>query len=183
MFLLCIMYYIESESNWATSRENLFMPYVNNKGADQPAHPCSLISAFIVRCLGSITPNCYIRNFKTLASLCLSEQAGLSHIWLQTLKTAFLVTWLNCIWYAWYAFKEPDQWMNYKTAWFETDLQLVERNMHLSKMFKSTFVWVIFMKKKPQTIQNCWSIWINSLSKCNSWHDFSQAYSSEKTPV
>ena len=31
----------------ATSWENLFMPYANNKGADQPAHPRSLISAFI----------------------------------------------------------------------------------------------------------------------------------------
>ena len=30
------------------------MPYANNKGADQPAHPRSLISAFVVRCLGSI---------------------------------------------------------------------------------------------------------------------------------
>ena len=30
------------------------MSYVNNKGADQPAHPCSLSSAFIVRCLDSI---------------------------------------------------------------------------------------------------------------------------------
>ena len=30
------------------------MPYANNKGADQPAHPCSLISAFVVRCLDSI---------------------------------------------------------------------------------------------------------------------------------
>ena len=39
---------------WATSWENLFMPYVNNKDADQPAHPCSLISAFIVHCLDSI---------------------------------------------------------------------------------------------------------------------------------
>ena len=28
--------------------------YVNNKGADQPAHPHSLISAFVVRCLDSI---------------------------------------------------------------------------------------------------------------------------------
>ena len=27
------------------------MPYANNKGADQPAHPLSLISTFIVRCL------------------------------------------------------------------------------------------------------------------------------------
>ena len=26
---------------------------VNNKGADQPAHPRSLISAFVVRCLDS----------------------------------------------------------------------------------------------------------------------------------
>ena len=39
---------------WATSWENLFMPYVNNKGAGQPVHPCSLISTFVVRCLDSI---------------------------------------------------------------------------------------------------------------------------------
>ena len=30
------------------------LPFANNKGADQPAHPCSLISASIVRCLGSV---------------------------------------------------------------------------------------------------------------------------------
>ena len=30
------------------------LPYANNKGADQPAHPHSVISAFIVRCLDSI---------------------------------------------------------------------------------------------------------------------------------
>ena len=28
--------------------------YANNKGADQPAHPRSLISAFVVRCKDSI---------------------------------------------------------------------------------------------------------------------------------
>ena len=27
------------------------MPYANNKGTDQPAHPRSLISTFVVRCL------------------------------------------------------------------------------------------------------------------------------------
>ena len=32
---------------WATSWENLFMSYANNKGADQPAHPRSLVSTFI----------------------------------------------------------------------------------------------------------------------------------------
>ena len=31
-----------------------FMSYANNKGADQPAHPRSLISAFVVRCLVSV---------------------------------------------------------------------------------------------------------------------------------
>ena len=30
------------------------MPYVNNKGADQPAHTCSLISTFVIRWLDSI---------------------------------------------------------------------------------------------------------------------------------
>ena len=30
------------------------MSYANNKGADQPAHPCSLISAFVVCYLDSI---------------------------------------------------------------------------------------------------------------------------------
>ena len=30
------------------------MSYTNNKGADQPAHPRNLISAFVVRCLDSI---------------------------------------------------------------------------------------------------------------------------------
>ena len=32
----------------------LIMSYANNKGADQPAHPRSLISAFVVHCLDSI---------------------------------------------------------------------------------------------------------------------------------
>ena len=32
------------------------LAYANNKGADQPAHPRSLISAFVVRCLDSTIP-------------------------------------------------------------------------------------------------------------------------------
>ena len=32
------------------------MPYANNKGADQPAHPLSLISTIVVCCLDSIIP-------------------------------------------------------------------------------------------------------------------------------
>ena len=55
---------------WASSWENLFMPYRNNKGADQPAHLRSLISTFVVCCLDSIISSFYIWYFKPLASLC-----------------------------------------------------------------------------------------------------------------
>ena len=40
----------------AMSWENLFMPYANNKGADQPAHLRSPTSTFVVPCLDSIIP-------------------------------------------------------------------------------------------------------------------------------
>ena len=32
----------------------MFMLYANNKGADQPVHPRSLIGTFVVDCLDSI---------------------------------------------------------------------------------------------------------------------------------
>ena len=38
----------------AGHEKTCLMSYVNNKGADQPAHQRSLISAFVVRCLDSI---------------------------------------------------------------------------------------------------------------------------------
>ena len=44
---------------WASLRENLSLGggggggFANNTGADQPAHPCSLISAFVIRFLES----------------------------------------------------------------------------------------------------------------------------------
>ena len=41
---------------WATSWENLFIKYANNKDVDQPAHLCSLISGSVVCCLDSIIP-------------------------------------------------------------------------------------------------------------------------------
>ena len=46
------------------------LSYANNKGADQLAHLRSLISTFTVRCLDSIIPSFYVRNFKPLPSFC-----------------------------------------------------------------------------------------------------------------
>ena len=55
------------------------LPYVNNKGADQPAHPRSLISAFFVRCLISIIPLVSISEISSLYIASVAPQAGLSH--------------------------------------------------------------------------------------------------------
>ena len=60
-----VSFSVETENNkretiWAMSWKNLFMPYANNKGEDQPVHPRSLIRGFFVHCLDS----------KPLASLC-----------------------------------------------------------------------------------------------------------------
>ena len=44
-------FHIKSLSRYLSHvMKNLFMPYANNKGADQPAHPRILISAFVVCC-------------------------------------------------------------------------------------------------------------------------------------
>ena len=40
--------------------------FANNKGADQPAHPGSLISAFVIRCLDSIIPLVSISEISSL---------------------------------------------------------------------------------------------------------------------
>ena len=47
---------LQSEINWyEPGHEKMCLKsYANNKGADQPAHLCSLISAFVVRGLDSI---------------------------------------------------------------------------------------------------------------------------------
>ena len=59
----------------------MFMPYANNKGTDQPAHPRSLISAFIVRCLDSIISQVSIVIIACLCLASVAEQAGLSRTW------------------------------------------------------------------------------------------------------
>ena len=47
------------------------MSYANNKGADQPAHLRSLISAFVVRCLRQCNVSSFCnQNFKAHASFC-----------------------------------------------------------------------------------------------------------------
>ena len=62
------------------------MPYANNKGADQPAHSRSLISAFAVRCLDSII---HILVKSRLSRLKLDKKASFSLTWSEIPKTSF----------------------------------------------------------------------------------------------
>ena len=71
------------------------MQYANNKGADQPAHPRSLIGTFVVRCLDSITPLVSIGEISNLFLAFVAARAGLNLPLSQTPKTGFLVTRLN----------------------------------------------------------------------------------------
>ena len=70
------------------------MPYANNKGTDQPAHPRSLISTFVVRCLNSVMSLVSVTKISSLLLASVAEQASLSLTWLETPKTCFLVMWL-----------------------------------------------------------------------------------------
>ena len=60
------------------------MSYANNKGTDQPAHPHSLINAFVVRCLDSIVPILAKFKISRIYLISVGEQAGLSLTWSQT---------------------------------------------------------------------------------------------------
>ena len=60
------------------------MPYAINKSADQPAHPRSLICAFVVRCLNSIISILAKPKTSKLQLVSVVEQAGLSLTWSQT---------------------------------------------------------------------------------------------------
>ena len=57
------------------------MSYANNKGADQPAHPCSLICAFIIRCLDTVMSLVSVTKFSSLILASVAEQASLSLTW------------------------------------------------------------------------------------------------------
>ena len=65
------------------------MPYANNKNADQPAHPHSLISTFVIRCLPSIISILAKCKISGLYLASVAEQAGLSHTWSQTPEDRF----------------------------------------------------------------------------------------------
>ena len=53
------------------------MSYANNKSADQPVHPHSLISTFVVRCLDSVMSLVSVTKISSLMLASVAAQAGL----------------------------------------------------------------------------------------------------------
>ena len=65
------------------------MAYANNKGADQPAHPRSLISAFVVRWIDSVMSLVSVTKISSLMLASVAEQASLSPTWSETPENTF----------------------------------------------------------------------------------------------
>ena len=65
------------------------MSYANNKGADQPAHSCSLISAVLFRCLDSIISLDSIAEISRLKLASVAAQTGLCLAWSKTSEDTF----------------------------------------------------------------------------------------------
>ena len=65
------------------------MPYANNKGAGQPAHSHSLISAFVVRCLDSTMHSIAKSKISRLQLVYVAEQVSLRLTCSNTSKDRF----------------------------------------------------------------------------------------------
>ena len=64
--------------------KSVFKPYANNKDTDQPAHPRSLISVFVVRCRDSLTLIVAIPETSRLLQASVAKQVDLYLTWSQT---------------------------------------------------------------------------------------------------
>ena len=79
---------------WAPTREKLSSDFANNKGADQSAHPRSLISAYLFA-----YSNVFYLNLLRASEILIfwlftvAEEAGFVMTWSETLKTGFIASW------------------------------------------------------------------------------------------
>ena len=76
------------------------MPYVNNKGADQPAQKRSLISAFVVRCLDSMICVLAIAKVSRFYLGSVADQSALNLTWSKIPEDTFLQLFIlkqNCL--------------------------------------------------------------------------------------
>ena len=65
-FLQYFLFHVRQEINDPGYEKMCLMSYANNKDADEPAHPHSLISTFVVHCLDTIISLGSIAEISTL---------------------------------------------------------------------------------------------------------------------
>ena len=73
-----------------SARKPVFGGFANNTGADQPARPRSLISAFVIRFLESTVCKLPIGEISIFWLVSVAEDTGLKLASLETPKTGFL---------------------------------------------------------------------------------------------
>ena len=84
------------ELNGPGHAKTCLMTYANNKGADQPAHPRSLISTFVVRWVNNMICILAIPKVSRIYLASVAEQAGLNVTWSKIPEdTFFCVMWLK----------------------------------------------------------------------------------------
>ena len=74
--MFCV--YTEVMNKWASAPENLAPGFANNKNADQPVHPHSLVSAFVIRFLESSMPTLATNEISMFYLVSVVEQTVLS---------------------------------------------------------------------------------------------------------
>ena len=99
------------------------MSYANNKGADQPAHPCSLISAFVVRCLDSVMSLVSVTKISSLMLAPVAEQASLSLTGSETPKDKFHFSCIHLL-----------QWLYWAASWQKV-LTTKSENLQIMQIF------------------------------------------------
>ena len=77
------------KKKWAGRVKTCFMSYSNNKDADQPAHPRSLISAFVIPYLDSVMSLVSVTEISSLMLASVAEQASFSLTWSETPEDTF----------------------------------------------------------------------------------------------
>ena len=71
-------------------RENLSLGFANNKGADQPAHPGSLISVFVICFLESTICKLATGEISIFQLVSIAEESDLKLTLSETPKTGFV---------------------------------------------------------------------------------------------
>ena len=74
---------------WTSSLVTCLRGFANNKGADQPAHTRSLISAFVIRFLESTIYDLATSEFSIFQLVSIAEETGLKLALSDTPKTGF----------------------------------------------------------------------------------------------